>query len=54
MVDSGRFRVQNSSSELIELMKWTCFRCGYTVFFDINVARNRPYDGSADEEIFPE
>jgi rubrerythrin len=54
MVDSGRVSLQNSTGGFIDLMRWTCFRCGYTIFFDIDAARNCPFDGSADEEIFPE
>ena len=54
MKDSGRFNLQDLSGKSTELMKLTCYRCGYTVFFDMEAAKKFPYDGSADEEKFPQ
>lgn len=54
MNDSGRISLQDTSGKSIELMKLTCYRCGYTVLFDMEAAKKFTYDGSADKEVFPE
>lgn len=54
MMDSGRIHLQDKSGIIIELMKLTCNRCGYTMFFDLDVPRSRPYDNDDCNEILPE
>lgn len=33
MTDSGKINFPDNSGNVIELMKLTCNRCGYTIFF---------------------
>jgi hypothetical protein len=44
MSDTGRIKLQDVSGKWIELMKWTCGKCGYTIVFDLNVPRTVPHD----------
>ena len=53
MVDRGRVRVVEASGKEVELLLWTCDKCGYTMLFDLDVPRHRPWDeepGRVDEE----
>jgi RNase P subunit RPR2 len=43
MVDSGRVRLAAQDRE-IELLVWTCDKCGYTMLFDLAVPRARPWN----------
>jgi hypothetical protein len=54
MQDSGRIKLQDASGKSIELMKWTCNKCGYTMLFDLDVARNKPWEDDEYREILPE
>ena len=54
MKDCGRINIEAADGSVISLMKLSCYRCGYTILFDPEVARNYRYDGSADKEDFPE
>lgn len=54
MEDSGRLKLQDSAGAPIELMKWTCNKCGYTMLFDLGVARSMPWDGDDYTEILPD
>jgi predicted Zn-ribbon and HTH transcriptional regulator len=44
MVDRGRLVLDNTSGRPVELLQWTCDKCGYTMLFDLDVARSRPWD----------
>jgi RNase P subunit RPR2 len=50
MQDTGRIILQDSSGKNVELLKWTCNYCGYTMLFDLNVARNVPFKGNGEQE----
>lgn len=54
MSDTGRIKLQDTSGNPIELMKWTCGRCGYTMLFDLTVPRSVPYDNGQETEILPD
>lgn len=54
MQDSGRIKLQDTSGKPIELMKWTCNKCGHTMLFDLDVARNTPWEDIEYREILPE
>jgi hypothetical protein len=51
MVDSGRVRLAASDRE-VELMLWTCDKCGYTMLFDLSVPRTRPWTESGPGAVF--
>ena len=53
MQKTGFIEVQDTEGNLTRLMKLTCPRCGFTIFFDYEAAKKFPYDGKADEEVFP-
>lgn len=53
MNETGFIELQDTLGNVTKLMKITCSRCGHTIFFDYKTARKFPYDGEADEEIFP-
>ena len=52
--DTGRIRMQDLSGNPIELMKWTCGKCGYTMLFDLNIPRTVPHDNDGETEILPD
>jgi hypothetical protein len=54
MQDMGRLKVEDATGTSIELMKWTCDKCGYTMLFDLSVARRRPWQGEDYTEILPD
>jgi len=54
MSDTGRLRLQDVSGNWVELMKWTCGKCGYTILFDLNVPRTVPHDSDREIEILPD
>lgn len=54
MVDRGRVTLTQSDGIPVELLLWTCDKCGYTMLFDLDVAWSRPWEetgpGSVEEE----
>lgn len=54
MSDTGRLKLQDVSGKWIELMKWTCGKCGYTILYDLNVPRTVPHDSDQEIEILPD
>jgi hypothetical protein len=53
MKDDGYTIVTTEDGTSHRLMKRTCWYCGFTIFFEPEVARRAPYSGG-DTEIFPE
>jgi len=53
MKNMGRLRIPDVSGDIVELMKWTCEKCGYTMLFDLTIARNVPYDDDQFREVLP-
>jgi hypothetical protein len=54
MQDMGRLKLEDATGTSIELMKWTCNKCGYTMLFDLDVARRRPWEGDDYKELLPD
>lgn len=54
MTDTGRIRIPDVSGNSVELLKWTCGKCGYTMLFDLTIARNVPYKDDQFEEVLPD
>jgi predicted nucleic-acid-binding Zn-ribbon protein len=54
MADSGRLRLQDVAGKTVELMRWTCQRCGYTMLFDLDVVRAHPLPDRGVQEVLPE
>ena len=54
MVDRGRVALTQTDGTAVELLLWTCNKCGFTMLFDLGVARSRPWEetgpGSVAEE----
>ncbi len=53
MTEMGRVRVTRSDGPEVELMLWTCDKCGHTMLFDLGVPRSRPWTeepGRVEEE----
>lgn len=50
----SRLRLQGADGNVLEMLKWTCNNCGYTMLFDIDVALSRPFKGPDYDEVFPE
>jgi|GEM_PF-5683061 len=46
--------LQDEAGTTIELLKWTCDLCGYTMLFDMNVIRNHPLHTEEYTEVLPE
>jgi RNase P subunit RPR2 len=42
MKDAGRLRLEDAEGNPVELMRWTCQKCGYTMLFDLAVPRAVP------------
>jgi hypothetical protein len=53
MQDMGRLKLHDAKGVPVELMKWTCDKCGYTLLFDLDVARRTPLNGEDYTEILP-
>jgi hypothetical protein len=53
MVDSS-LRLRDADGGVLEMLKWTCNFCGYTMLFDLDVALSRPFKGPDYDEVFPE
>lgn len=53
MIDSGRISLLDKSGKIIECMKLTCNRCGHTIFFDLDIPCNSPFDSNDYNEILP-
>ena len=51
MKDTARIKLQDPSGKTIELLKWTCNKCGYTMLFDLDIPRNRPCENGEFEEV---
>lgn len=54
MTDAGRLLLQDTSGNTVELMRWTCNKCGHTLLFDLSVAFQRPFRDQEYEEILPD
>ncbi len=54
MVDRGRLNLQDASGNIVELMRWTCNKCGYTMLFDLSVPRQHPLTDANFQEILPD
>lgn len=53
LVDRGRVRWTDNEGREVEMMLWTCNKCGHTMLFDLDVPRTRPWDedsGRVEEE----
>lgn len=44
MVDRGRLLLTRPDGATVEMMQWTCDKCGHTMLFDLSIPRNRPWD----------
>jgi uncharacterized cysteine cluster protein YcgN (CxxCxxCC family) len=53
MQDSGRLMLKLTNGNTVELMKWTCDTCGYTMLFDLDIPRTTPYASNEYREILP-
>ena len=56
---SGRMRdsplrLTDADGMVLEMLKWTCDYCGYTMLFDIDVVLRRASEASDHGEVFPE
>jgi predicted nucleic-acid-binding Zn-ribbon protein len=51
---TGRIRIPDVSGNIVELLKWTCGKCGYTMLFDLTIARNVPYNDDQFSEVLPD
>lgn len=49
----SRVQINDASGEAIDLLKWTCNRCGYTMLFDLSVPRQRPLKDTEFTETMP-
>lgn len=49
--DRGLVKLQTSDGEEINLLRWTCGYCGYTMLFDPSVVKQTPYRGEGTEEV---
>ena len=54
MKTSGYFETQDPSGQAKKLFTWTCNKCGYTMLFDISVARTVPIDTDQYKEVLPD
>jgi hypothetical protein len=52
MMEASHLQLQDSAGRTIDLMKWTCNKCGYTLLFDLAVALSHPPDSHVNE-TFP-
>lgn len=53
MIEMGRVALTRSDGQGVELMLWTCDKCGHTMLFDLAVPRSRPWTeepGRVEEE----
>lgn len=53
MVDTGRATFRRADGQDVEMLLWTCDKCGYTLLFDLAVPRSRPWSdepGRVEEE----
>lgn len=50
----SRLRLPDADGNVLEMLKWTCNFCGYTMLFDLHVALSRPFEGPDYDEVFPE
>lgn len=53
MRDSG-LRLPDAGGNVLEMLKWTCNFCGYTMLFDLDVALSSPFKCPDYTEVFPE
>ena len=49
MMDGGRITL-NGSRE-VELLLWTCDKCGYTMLFDLAIPRSHPWHESGPSAV---
>ena len=54
MTNSGHIESQDPSGQAKKLITWTCNKCGYTMLFDISVARTVSVDTDQYNEILPD
>ena len=50
----SQLRLPDADGNVLEMLKWTCNFCGYTLLFDLDVALSRPFKGPDYDEVFPE
>lgn len=50
----SRLRLPDADGKVLEMLKWTCGTCGYTMLFDLDVALSRPFTAPDYDEVFPE
>ena len=50
----SRLRLPDADGNVLEMLKWTCNFCGYTMLFDLEIAFGRPFKGPDYDEVFPE
>lgn len=53
-MSDSRLRLPDADGNGLDMLKWTCNNCGYTMLFDIEVALSRPFRGPDYDEVFPE
>jgi len=54
MVDRGRVTLTQTDQTTVELLLWTCNKCGFTMLFDLDVARSRPWVESGPGSVVEE
>lgn len=50
----SHLRLPVSGGDVLDMLKWTCSACGYTMLFDLDVALSRPFEAADYDEVFPE
>lgn len=50
----SRLRLLDTDDNVLEMLKWTCSACGYTMIFDLEVALSQSFEAPDYTEEFPE
>jgi hypothetical protein len=50
----SRLRLPDADGNVLEMLKWTCSFCGYTMLFELDVALSQPFKEPDYDEVFPE
>jgi hypothetical protein len=49
--DRGLVTFQTNAGAVVELLRWTCNYCGFTILFDPSAPRQSQYRGEGTEQI---
>jgi predicted nucleic-acid-binding Zn-ribbon protein len=53
-MQDSRLRLPDADGDVLEILKWTCNACGYTMLFDLDVALSQRFKAPDYDEVFPD